>query len=195
MHARSLLTRIALGLAAALMTLPSMASPPVQDYQIETLAGNGEPGDIPNGRGEAQKVPIDLPFGVENGPDGSLYIASVGMHRVLRLDQKTGLLTSVVGNGRRGYAGDGGPASQAMLNEPYEVRYNIIRAIDTVHGTIRTIAGAGREQHEFAGDGILATRAPLWQPHGVYISENGSLIMSDTRNHRVRLLSPFPPAR
>ena len=46
----------------------------------------------------------------------------------------------------------------------------------------------GREHHIYAGDGILGTDAPLWQPHGVCVGENGSLIVSDTINHRVRLL-------
>ena len=41
---------------------------------------------------------------------------------MLRLDRKSGQITSVAGTGRKGYAGDGGPATRALLNEPYEVR-------------------------------------------------------------------------
>jgi hypothetical protein len=83
------------------------------EYLIETLAGNGEPGDIPAEGGVATQVPVGLPFGVENGPDGALYITTIGTHRVLRLDRQSGELTSVAGNGRRGYEGDGGPAMEA----------------------------------------------------------------------------------
>jgi NHL repeat-containing protein len=67
---------------------------------------------------------------------------------------------------------------------------NIIREIDTVRGTIRTVAGVGREHHAYNRDGIVATDAPLWQPHGVCVGENGSLVISDTINHRVRMLLP-----
>jgi len=48
---------------------------------IETVAGNGQPGDLPSGGGQALNVPVDQPFGVEIGPDGALYITSIGQHR------------------------------------------------------------------------------------------------------------------
>ena len=67
---------------------------------------------------------------------------------------------------------------------------NIIRAIDTVRGTTRTIAGAGPKRHLYTGDGVPALEAPLWQPHGVCLSKNGTLVLSDTKNHRVRRLLP-----
>ncbi|MSR59722.1 MAG: hypothetical protein EXS05_19115 [Planctomycetaceae bacterium] len=65
---------------------------------------------------------------------------------------------------------------------------NVIRAFDTVGGSIWTIAGAGPKQHAYAGDGIAALGAPLWQPHGICLSPDGSLVLSDTINHRVRTL-------
>src|SRR5581483_11935862 len=76
---------------------------------IDTVAGSGKPGN--NGdTGPALSTNIDQPFGVEIGPDGALYITEVGQHRVRRLDLKTGELTTVAGCGKKGYAGDGGPA-------------------------------------------------------------------------------------
>ena len=97
---------------------------PKSEYTIETIAGNGKNGDLLDGGGPALEVPVDLPFGLATGPDGALYITCVGSHRVLRLDRKTRRLTSVAGSGRKGYAGDGGPATAATLNEPYEVRFD-----------------------------------------------------------------------
>ena len=67
---------------------------------------------------------------------------------------------------------------------------NAIRAIDTVRGTVRTVAGAGPTRHEYARDGVSAIGAPLWQLHGVCVSRNRSLVFSDTINHRVRRLAP-----
>ena len=53
-----------------------------------------------------------------------MYITEVRHHRVRRLDLATRELTTVAGCGRRGYSGDGGPAVEAELNEPYEVRFD-----------------------------------------------------------------------
>ena len=71
-------------------------------------------------------------------------------------DLKTGQLTTVAGCGRKGYSGDGGPATEAELNEPYEVRFDregnmffvemqnhLIRRVDAKTGTIATVAGTG----------------------------------------------------
>src|SRR5262245_58912365 len=110
---RLLLVAAVIGSAAACIDPSSGSTQPQPGYRIETIAGNGMDGDLPEGGGPAREVPVALPFGVEQGPDAALYITSVGTHRVLRLERKSGRLTSVAGNGRRGYAGDGGPATQA----------------------------------------------------------------------------------
>jgi hypothetical protein len=68
---------------------------------------------------------------------------------------------------------------------------NIIRAVDTVRNSIGTVAGVGAKQHRYGGDGIPATMAPLWQPHGACVDGMNALIISDTKNHRVRLLVPI----
>ena len=67
---------------------------------------------------------------------------------------------------------------------------NVLRELNLRQNTIRTVAGVGPAQHVYAGDGVPATEAPLWQPHGVCVSPDGSLILSDTINHRVRKLVP-----
>jgi hypothetical protein len=93
------------------------APPHAPEYRIETFAGNGKPGDIPARGGQARDVPFNLPFGVERGPDGALFVTCVGTHRVLRIDSLSGHVSPFAGNGHRGYAGDGGAVSDAMLNE------------------------------------------------------------------------------
>lgn len=172
--------------------------------RIETLAGNGERGRPEDGS-LAKEQPLLTPQGIAVH-DGGLWIASVSGHMVWRLDLKTGVIRRVAGTGRKGYTGDGGDPLQATFGGPrgitmspsgmlyvVEGENNVIRAIDTVRGTIRTVAGAGPTRHEFAGDGVLAIGAPLWQPHGVCVSRNGSLVLSDTINHRVRRLAPVRP--
>ena len=174
-----------------------IAAEPDTPYRIETLAGNGKPGDVPDGGGKATEIPIDLPFGVENGPDGALYITTVGSHRVLRLNRKGGTITSVAGTGRKGYAGDGGPATQTMLNEPYEVRFDsrgnmlilemqnhVLRRVDAQSGTISTLAGDGIAGDR--GDGGPAKQARLRHLHSFCLDRKDNIYVSDLANHRVR---------
>lgn len=166
-------------------------------YRIDTIAGNGQAGDLPAGGGQASAVPVDQPFGVEHGPDGALYVTSIGQHRVLRLDHSSGKLTSVAGNGTKGYAGDDGPATQATLNEPYEVRFDrsgnmyfvemmnhLIRRVDAQTGHISTIAGAPTAG--LAGDGGPARAARFKQPHSIALDDRGFLYVADIGNHRIR---------
>lgn len=145
-------------LAAILAFAATSASQDHTAWTIETVAGNGQPGELPYGALPALEVPVDQPFGVECGPDGALYITSVGQHRILRVDTKIGELFSVAGSGKSGYSGDGGPATEAQLNEPYEVRFDatghymyfvemknhLIRRVDLHTGVISTVAGIPR---------------------------------------------------
>ena len=52
---------------------------------------------------------------------GNLYIAEAFNHCIRKVDLKTGTVTTVAGSGRKGYDGDGGPATKAAFNEPYAV--------------------------------------------------------------------------
>ena len=172
--------------------------------RIETLAGNGKPG-FPKDGGLAKDQPLITPQGIVVH-NGFLWIASFRGHMVWRVGLKTGVIHRFAGTGRRGYTGDGGNPLEATFDGPrgitmspsgvlyvVEGENNIIRAIDTVRGSIWTIAGAGPKKHVYAGDGVPAIKAPIWQPHGICVSPDGSLVLSDTKNHRVRRL--FPDSR
>lgn len=167
------------------------------EYRIETIAGNGATGDTPDNATDARTVPVDLPFGVEYGPDRALYITTVGSHRVIRLDPESGKLTSVAGCGKKGYAGDGGPAKESLLNEPYEVRFDsngnmlildmrnhVLRRVDAKSGNISTIAGDGTAGDR--GDGGSAADARLNYPHSMALDSEDNIFVGDILNHRVR---------
>jgi streptogramin lyase len=192
-------TRIAIVLIMTWMCAgPASAQNNVATFSIATAAGNGRGGDLDAKVGDPLKMPVDQPFGVEVGPDGALYITSIGQHRVLRLKPKGGQLTSVAGSGKSGYAGDGGQASEAVLNEPYEVRFDadghymyfvemknhLIRRVDLHTGVISTVAG--RPKEGFAGDGALAREARFRQPHSIALDDRGNLYVADIGNHRIR---------
>ncbi len=167
-----------------------------QEWYIETVAGNGSAELGPN-EGPATEVAISQPFGVEFGPDGRLFVTEVGHHRVWAVSLDRNHAVVVAGTGRRGYAGDDGPAQAARLNEPYEVRFttqgvmyfvemqnHVVRSVDR-QGTIRTIAGTGVAG--FAGDGGPARHAQFRQPHSIALDPSGQfLFVADIGNHRIR---------
>lgn len=158
---------------------------------LSTLAGTGTAG--------ATEGRMDNPFGLTTGPDGALYVCEAGNHRVVRVDLKTGKFTAVAGNGKKGYSGDGGPATEASLNEPYEVVFDrrgdmyfverlnhVVRKVEHGTGIISTVAGTGAEG--YSGDGGPAAKAQLRQPHSIAVAADGRLLVCDILNFRIRAI-------
>ena len=82
--------------------------------------------------------PRDLEFRA-----GRLYIADTDNHRIRVIDLATGIIQTVAGNGQRGFAGDGGPATQASLHRPFGVALDSdgnLYVADTFNNRIRRIA-------------------------------------------------------
>src|SRR5215467_14389759 len=122
---------------------------------VTNIAGTGVAGFSGDG-GAGVSGQTNNPYGLVIGPDGALYFCEIGNHRVRRLDLKTHLLSTVAGSGSKGYSGDGGPALQAQLNEPYDIRFDkagnmffvemqnhVVRRVDAKTKTISTVAGTG----------------------------------------------------
>ena len=173
----------------------SATRPAPSKSKIETFAGVGQAGYAGDG-GQATKARLDNPFGVARGPDGALYVCDAMNHAVRRID-RNGVITTVAGAGKKGYSGDGGPALEATLNEPYEVRFDkqgsmffverlnhVVRRVDAKTRIITTVAGSGKAG--FSGDGGQATQAALDQPHSIQFDARGDLYICDILNHRIR---------
>ncbi|MEP6960458.1 MAG: hypothetical protein ABI995_00155, partial [Acidobacteriota bacterium] len=116
---------------------------------VETLVGTGVAG--------FSDTQVNNPYGMTIGPDGALYFCDLGNQRIRRLDLKTKKMTTVAGNGQRGYTGDGGPAIDATLAAPHELLFdkagdlyfaerdnNVIRKVHMKTGIISTAAGTGK---------------------------------------------------
>jgi sugar lactone lactonase YvrE len=164
--------------------------------EVLTLAGDGREGYSGDG-GPAASSQVGGPFGVSVGPDGALYVCEIANHVVRRIDSETSIVSTVAGSGRKGYAGDGGRATQALLNEPYEVRFDsaghmffvemrnhVVRRVDAKTGRISTVAGTGSKG--FSGDGGPAVEAQLSVPHSIALDDRSSLYICDIGNHRIR---------
>ncbi len=139
---------------------------------------------------------LELPYDLAVDSDGQVYVADGLLHQVLRVDPATGESEVVVGTGEAGSAGDGGPASDATIQEPVGIALapdgslfiadftaNRIRRVGP-DGTIDTVAGTGREG--WSGDGGPATRADLGLPAHVALDPTGRYIAVPTLGNYIR---------
>lgn len=192
---RSLMTMPRRLVPLLLPLLASLAS--AADWTIATVAGTGVAGFSGDG-GPATAAQINDPFGVVRGPDGALWFCEYTGQRIRKI-ARDGKISTVAGNGQRGYTGDGGPASAASFNRPHEIRFDAagncfvadmtnhaIRRIDAKTGIITTFAGNGSGQKGYAGDGGPANQAALSSPHSIQFGPEGDLYICDIGNHVVR---------
>jgi DNA-binding beta-propeller fold protein YncE len=171
-----------------------------QSPRVRTLAGTGVAGYENDRSGlPGSRTPIDNPYGVVVGPDGAVYFCEVDSGRTRRVSLTDGLITTVAGNGEKGWTGDGGPALQAAFSAPHEIRFDrdghlfvverdahVIRRVDAVTGQVSTIAGTG--EPGFSGDEGPAHRAQLRQPHSIAFDADGNLLICDIGNQRLRMI-------
>jgi streptogramin lyase len=163
---------------------------------LTTVAGTGQPGYSGDG-GPATRACLNGPFHCDFDRQGNLYIADALNHCVRKVDAKTGMITTVAGCGREGYSGDGGPATQATMNEPYALavsehgdlyivdRLNaVIRRVDGRTGRISTVAGSGNKG--VLGDGGPAKSARLQEPNDCVLDGKDGLLVADVSDWRVR---------
>jgi sugar lactone lactonase YvrE len=166
---------------------------------IVTIAGDG--GSSYGGDGvDAVTVSLDNPEGVALDGTVALYIADTGRHRVRKVDLATGLITTFAGtSGAAGYAGNGGPATGALLSSPSSLvvdnNYvyicdrdnNCVRRVDKGTGVITTYVGAGPGSAGYNGDGGALASTWLNAPEAIALDSNDkNLYIADTANHRIR---------
>lgn len=163
---------------------------------ITTVAGGGS-GGLGDG-GPAISAQLSGPQGVAVDSSGNLYIADYFNHRIRRVST-TGIMSTLAGNGARGYSGDGGPAAIAQLNGPsgvavdgsgnlYIADYfnNRIRKVSAT-GIITTVAGNGAGG--YGGDGGPAANAQLSWPTAVTVDSSGNLYIGVSSDNRIRTVS------
>ncbi len=165
---------------------------------ITTVAGVGTWGYGGDG-GPATEAHFDSPDGIAVDPAGNLYIADWANYRIRKVDT-SGIITTVAGNGIKGYSGDDGPATEAGIGYPAHVAVDSagnlyltssyehrVRKVDT-SGIITTVVGNGIKG--YSGDGGPATEATLSWPEGVAVDASGNLYFADSWNNRIRKVGP-----
>ena len=168
---------------------------------INTVAGDNYQGFSGDG-GSPTLAELNLPQGLTVDGIGHIFIADTGNYRIRKVTG--GAISTVAGNGTSGYSGDNGPATSAELGKPVSVAINSgenklyiadqsnnsIRMVSIsagVAGNIITVAGNGTAG--YSGDGGLATNAEINQPSGVAMDNSGNILIADTANNRIRMIT------
>jgi trimeric autotransporter adhesin len=165
---------------------------------ITTVVGTGSYGYSGDG-GLATSALLRTPYSVAVDASGNIYIAYSDSLCIRLVTKSTGIITTVAGNGTRGYSGDGGLATSTTLGYPYGVAVDAsgniyiagsgihrIRLVTKSTGIITSVAGTG--SYGYSGDGGLATSATFNDPNGVAVDASGNIYIADSGNHRIRLV-------
>ncbi len=167
----------------------------IEDGIVTTVAGNGEAEYAGDDR-PGPEASLNWPTALELDDEGNLFIADARNHAVRRL-AKDGTITTIAGTGKKGYSGDGGPATEAQLNQPYGLawadgtlyiadRANFVVRQVLPDGTIETFAGTGEEGMD--GDGGLASDAEFSYLARLSLDGDG-LLVADQSNSLVRRIT------
>ncbi len=168
---------------------------------ISTIAGFGTAGYAGDGD-LAVKAKLNGPTCIAIDAAGNIYIAD-RYNNCVRKINKAGIISTIAGNTKQGYSGDGEIATKAKLNDPRGVKCldaegnlyiadcgnNCIRKVN-IAGLITTIAGKGGKQG-FSGDGGPAINAQLNGPTSVTVDAGGIIYIADQNNNRIRKITTY----
>lgn len=184
---------------------------------IYTIAGTGGSGFSGDG-GPASAAQFNQPAGLAFDAAGNLYFADWGNNRIRVINKTAGTYFGVamtannvytVAGTLGGFSGDGGAATAAQISQPYDIAFDAtgnlyiaaagnsrIRVVNHTSGSyfgvamtannIYTVAGTSPG---LSGDGGAATAAQLSSPGGMAFDAAGNLYISDTGNHRIRVVN------
>ncbi len=173
---------------------------PDAQWIMSTIAGTGVQGYAGDG-GPATQALLNNPFDLAFDPSGSLSFSDTYNHCIRRIDARSGVITTIAGTGEAGFAGDGGPAKLAQMNQPYGIiidRKDNVYVADRLNGRVRRIDGstgvittmAGDGSGKYSGDGGPSDRAGLAEPNGLALDrDHRRLFITDVADHRVRVIN------
>lgn len=164
---------------------------------ISTIAGSGKKGYTGDG-GKATEATMNEPYAVVADTNGDLYIVDRLNAVVRKVAADTGVMTTVAGNGKKDFAGDGGKATEASLREPNDCCLDgkgglliadvadwRIRRVDLKSGIISTFAGLGRSKTK-VGDGGKATETAIIGARAVCVDGKGNTYICEREGNAIR---------
>jgi sugar lactone lactonase YvrE len=163
---------------------------------IRTIAGTGHPRYSGDG-GPAMSAGLQDPSAIVlDGRRWYLYVADQSNNRIRAVDLRSGVISTVAGNGTAAYNGDGMAATEACLSGPSGLAMDAdgllyiadtfngrIRAVNLETGTIETVAGDGSEYRFQDGEDSVS----LSRPYGIAVDHQGNIFLTDSDNHLLRL--------
>jgi sugar lactone lactonase YvrE len=168
--------------------------------RITTLAGTDEAGYSGDG-GSASKAAFNGTFAIDMDRKGkAVYVADLANRRVRRIDLKSGVVTTIAGNGEKGVPEDGADAARSPLFDPRAVAVdskgvvyvlerggNALRAVDQ-KGRIRTLIGpASGSGSPSPGSKVVPD---LNGPKHLCVDAKDQVIVADAENHLIRRYNP-----
>jgi hypothetical protein len=159
-------------------------------HRFTVIGGNGDLTSSGDG-GQARDAGLTVPHCLTLNYNGDIFVCD-SSHFIRRIDANTGIISTVAGSGKRGYAGDGGPALKAQFVTPLSVAVdrqgnifvaddtsNRIRRVDAHTGIIETYAGIGAvppaRVPPFSGEGGPAVAAGIPSPGSLVLDREGNL--------------------
>ena len=166
---------------------------------LHIVAGNGQKGDAGDG-GPAVQATFNGMHNLAIAPNGDIYLADTWNYRVRKIDGWNGSISTFAGTGKKGFGGDGGPATAAEFSSVINVALDPkgknlyvadienrrVRRIDLGSGVVTTVAGNGTKGAP--ADGADAKSAPLVDPRAVAITKKGEIYILERSGHALRFV-------
>ena len=168
------------------------------DGGIETYAGSVTKGFKGDG-GPAKKASLNMPYEMAWDKAGHLFFVELGNHCVRRVDVKTGVISTVSGNGQAGFSGDGGHSKEAQFNQPHSLAFDPsgdLYICDIINHRIRRIGMTTSLVSTWSGnggrttppDGSPITGAALNGPRALAFASDGKCYLALREGNAVLVL-------
>jgi len=164
---------------------------------ITTVFGTGQRASNGDG-GPAVEASTLMPDALCLDSQGNLYVGEKYGYRIRKVSAATGIASTLVGNGVPGFGEEGLPGSQTHVNsvecgiwaDPDGTVFwsdcsGRLRRYDGLTGIVTTVLG-GTSVH----DGEVATAGFLNGPGGLAVGPDGTIVVADVWNQRIRAIDP-----
>lgn len=138
--------------------------------------------------GPAKEAQFNQPHEIRFDAAGHLFISDMLTQTIRRIDWRSKTVSTAAGSGKAGFSGDGGPATQALFDQPIsvvldgssgllicDIKNHRVRAVDLKSGIVQTVAGTGERKP--TPDGAPVAGTPLNGPRTLAVEADGNVII------------------